>query len=82
MEQLVQFPVSVFVRNPHLYFQGAMNYSFGVGPYISKQTKQFYNSEADFSIPEQFVSQTNYFKAGFCLIPQCYSMQPRRPPLI
>jgi hypothetical protein len=52
MEQLVQFPVSVFVRNPHLYFQGAMNYSFGVGPYISKQTKQFYNSEADFSIPE------------------------------
>jgi hypothetical protein len=52
MEQLVQFPVLVFVGNPHLYFQGAMNYSFGVGLYISKQTKQIYKTEADFSIPE------------------------------
>ena len=65
MEQLVQFPISVFVGNPHRCFPGAMNYSFGVGAYLSKPTKQFYKSEADFSIPQQFTSQTNYLKAGF-----------------
>nr|MBC7611839.1 hypothetical protein [Pseudopedobacter sp.] len=65
MEQLVQFPVSVFVGNPTRYNAGAINYSFGVGVYISKPTKQEYRYEADFSKPNLFVPQTNYYKAGF-----------------
>lgn len=65
MEQLVQFPISVFVGNPTKYNAGAINYSFGVGVYISKPTKQEYRYEADFSKPNLFVSQTNYYKAGF-----------------
>jgi hypothetical protein len=65
MEQLVQFPVSVFVGNPTRYNAGAINYSFGVGVYVSKPTKQEYRYESDFSKPTSFVSQTNYYKAGF-----------------
>jgi hypothetical protein len=65
MEQLVQFPVSVFVGNPTRYNAGAINYSFGVGVYVSKPTKQEYRYESDFSKPTSFVPQTNYYKAGF-----------------
>lgn len=65
MEQLVQFPVSIFVGNPTQYNTGTINYSFGVGVYVSKPTKQEYRYEADFSKPDLYASQTNYYKAGF-----------------
>ena len=64
-EKLVQLPVSVFVGNPHKYNIGAINYAFGVGAYITKPFKQYYKSENNAASISPYVSQSNYYKAGF-----------------